>query len=54
MSDINILVVDDDKEIAELIEIYLVSDGYKVWKAYNAKEGLEILDNQNIARIGNV
>ena len=51
MSDINILVVDDDKEIAELIEIYLVSDGYKVWKAYNAKEGLEILDNQNIALV---
>ena len=51
MSDINILVVDDDKEIAELIEIYLVSDGYKVWKAYNAKEGLEILDHQNIALV---
>ena len=33
MSDINILVVDDDKEIAELIEIYLVSDGYKVWES---------------------
>ena len=48
MSDINILVVDDDKEIAELIEIYLVSDGYKVWKAYNAKEGLEILDERSI------
>ena len=25
----NILVVDDEKEIAELVEIYLVSDGYK-------------------------
>lgn len=51
MSDMNILVVDDDKEIAELIEIYLVSDGYKVWKAYNAKEGLEILDRQDIALV---
>ena len=28
MPDINILVVDDEKEIADLIEIYLVSDGY--------------------------
>ena len=27
------------KEIADLIEIYLVSDGYKVFKANNAKEG---------------
>ena len=31
MPDINILVVDDEKEIADLIEIYLVSDGYKVF-----------------------
>ena len=27
----NILVVDDEREIAELVEIYLVSDGYKVF-----------------------
>ena len=44
----SILVVDDDKEIAELVEIYLVSDGYKVYKSYNAREGLEILKNNNI------
>ena len=29
----SILVVDDDKEIADLVEIYLVNDGYKVLKA---------------------
>ena len=40
----NILVVDDEKEIAELVEIYLVSDGYKVFKANNAMDGLDILD----------
>ena len=39
MEQINILVVDDEKEIADLVEIYLVSDGYKVFKANNAKEG---------------
>ena len=48
MSQINVLVVDDEKEIAELVEIYLVSDGYKVFKAYNAEEGLKILDEQEI------
>ena len=48
MSQINVLVVDDEKEIAELVEIYLVSDGYKVFKAYNAEEGLKILDEQDI------
>ena len=28
-----------------------MSDGYKVWKAYTAREGLEILDNQDIALV---
>ena len=44
----NILVVDDEKEIAELVEIYLVSDGYKVFKASNAQEGLDILNKEDI------
>lgn len=48
MSEINILVVDDEKEIADLIEIYLVSDGYKVFKAENAARGLEIIEKENI------
>lgn len=48
MEQANILVVDDEKEIAELVEIYLVSDGFKVFKAYNAKEGYEILQNEDI------
>ena len=48
MSQINILVVDDEKEIADLVEIYLVSDGYTVFKANNAMEGLEILGKENI------
>ena len=48
MEQIAILVVDDEKEIADLVEIYLVSDGYKVFKANNAKEGLEILEKEEI------
>ena len=48
MADINILVVDDEQEIADLVEIYLVSDGYKVFKASNAQEGLAILDKEDI------
>ena len=48
MPDINILVVDDEKEIADLVEIYLVSDGYKVFKAQDAQEGLHILREENI------
>ncbi|MBO5199290.1 MAG: response regulator transcription factor [Lachnospiraceae bacterium] len=48
MEQVSILVVDDDREIAELVEIHLISDGYKVFKAYTAKEGLEILERENI------
>lgn len=39
MEQINILVVECEKEIADLVEIYLVSDGYKVFKANNAERG---------------
>ena len=50
MDQINILVTDDEREIADLLEIYLVSDGYRVWKAYSAKEGLQILQEHDIMR----
>lgn len=48
MDQINILVTDDEREIADLLEIYFVSDGYRVWKAYSAKEGLQILQEHDI------
>ena len=48
MAETNILVVDDEQEIADLVEIYLVSDGYKVFKASNAQDGLVILDKEDI------
>lgn len=44
----NILVVDDDKEIVESIEIYLRNEGYKVFKAYDGLEALDILTNEEI------
>ena len=45
---IEILVVDDDKEIANLVEIYLSSTGYKIHKAYNAVDGLALLQKYDI------
>lgn len=44
MKDITILVVDDDVEIAELVEIYLANDGYHVVKANNGTECLQLLE----------
>lgn len=38
-----ILVVDDEKEIADLIEVYLKNDGYTVYKFYNGIEALNCI-----------
>ena len=48
MAENTILIVDDEQEIADLVEIYLVSDGYKVFKANSAQDGLEILEREDI------
>ena len=39
-----ILVVDDDKEIVELLGIYIENEGYEVEKAYNGREALTKLN----------
>jgi len=44
----NILVVDDDREIVESIGIFLVGEGYKVFKAYDGIEALEALSENEI------
>ncbi len=44
----NILVVDDDREIVESIDIFLRNEGYKIYKAYNGLEALEILSQNEI------
>jgi len=43
-----ILIVDDEKEIADLIEVYLKNDGYTVYKFYNGKDALECIDAEKI------
>ena len=45
----NILVVDDEIEIADLIELYLTTNGYHVYKAYNGKDALKILEKRQIS-----
>ena len=43
-----ILVCDDDKEIVEAIEIYLMQKGYNVEKAYDGQEALKIVKDKKI------
>ncbi|MGL5380286.1 response regulator transcription factor [Clostridium sp.] len=47
----NILVVDDDKEILNLLEISLRNEGYKIFKAKDGKEALDIFYNEEIKLI---
>ena len=44
----NILVCDDDKEIVDAIEIYLVQEGFHVLKAYDGEQALEILKEKEV------
>ncbi|MDO4295767.1 MAG: response regulator transcription factor [bacterium] len=42
-----ILVCDDDKQIVEAIDIYLSSEGFRVLKAYDGFEALELLEKES-------
>ena len=44
----NILICDDEKDIVNALEIYLGTGDYKIFKAYNGKEALDILATQEI------
>ncbi len=44
----NILIVDDEKEIADLVEIYLKNENFKVYKYYQSEEVLEQLENLSL------
>ena len=48
MQNYQILVCEDEVEIGNAIEIYLKNQGYGVHRAYNGKEGLEVLARQTI------
>lgn len=43
-----VLLVDDEKEIVDLLEIYLANDGYKILKASNGLEALETLNKHDV------
>ncbi|MCD4838650.1 VanR-ABDEGLN family response regulator transcription factor [Neobacillus sedimentimangrovi] len=47
MSD-KILVVDDEHEIADLVELYLKNENYTVYKFYTAEEALECIEKMDL------
>lgn len=42
-----VLVIDDDKNICEILKIYLTSEGYEVLFAYDGSEGINIAKKEN-------
>lgn len=44
----NILIVDDEEEIADLVEVYLKNDGYNVYKFYRGIEALKCIESTKI------
>jgi DNA-binding response OmpR family regulator len=44
----NILVVDDDREIVDAIEIYLLQEDFNVYKAYDGEEAIKLLKANDI------
>ena len=44
----NILVCDDDREIAGAVEIYMRNEGYEVFKAFDGMQALDICSRETI------
>lgn len=44
----NILVCDDEKDIVSALRIYLMSEGYQVFEAFNGKEAIDIINKEQI------
>ena len=45
----NIIVLDDEKEIADLLEVYLTNEGYQVFKFYRAEGVLDCIRDNEIS-----
>lgn len=46
--DKNVLIVDDDKEIVELIRIALENEGFATFQAYNGEEAYDMIQSHSI------
>lgn len=48
MVEAKILIVDDDVNICELIEVYLIKEGYKVFKAHDGETALRLYKEKQV------
>lgn len=43
-----ILIVDDEEDIREIVEIYLINEGFQVMQASNGVEALKVIEKQSV------
>lgn len=43
-----ILIVDDERDIADLLEVYLQNENYIIYKYYSAKEALDFIEEEEV------
>lgn len=44
----NILVLDDEKEIADLVELFLINEGYRVFKFYESAPAMQCIESTHL------
>ena len=44
----NILVLDDEKEIADLVELFLINEGHRVFKFYDSQSALQCIESTHL------
>ena len=44
----NILVLDDEKEIADLVELFLINEVYRVFKFYDSQSALQCIESTHL------
>ena len=44
----NVLILDDEKEIADLVEVYLKNENYNVYKCYSSEEAIKYIDTVSL------
>lgn len=44
----NVLVLDDEEEIADLVELYLKNEGYTIYKFYNSEEAIQCINTKKV------
>ena len=44
----NVLICDDERDIVSALKIYLSNDNYNLYEAYNGKQALDVINNNDI------